>query len=98
MPAKREGIAARQVDLARQRNIAVERAREAPVHQEVAVEVLPAVAGADEAAGGLREAGIGGEGEMRRALPRDEDLAVGNLQPLARVAAPAPSRCGASSA
>src|SRR5215468_12381637 len=70
-------------------NIAVFRAVELPIHFEVVVQVLPAVAGADKAAGTSSKSAIAPDRHVSIVLPCQQDMASGNLHLSRRIAKPA---------
>ena len=67
-------------DLAHDGDIAVERGAELPVHFEVVVQVLPAVAGAHVAAAGAAEAAAAGHGQRHFVSPGNGDTFAGNIR------------------
>ncbi len=84
--AGRGRAAAREVDLAHEGNVAVGGRAVLPVHAEIVLEILPAVAGADKAAGSAGEAAGGGHGERVDAVPGKQGAGAGDVDNAGRVA------------
>src|SRR5215470_11894353 len=70
-------------------DIAVFSAVEFPIHFEVVVQILPAVAGADKAAGTSSKSAIAPDRHVSIVLPCQQNLAPGNLHLSRRIAKPA---------
>src|SRR5215468_12339876 len=70
-------------------DVAVFRAVELPIHFEVVIQVLPAVAGADKAAGTSSKSAIAPDRHVSIVLPCQQNLAPGNLHLSRRIAKPA---------
>jgi len=77
------------VDLSGERNIAVERGPEFPVHGEIVVQILPAIALADITATGAAESAIGNHGNRGAArfvgLPGQQRLLACKIDNAARI-------------
>ena len=71
--------AAPQIQLAHDGDVAVGGGAELPVHEVVVDEVLPAVAGADEAAADAGESATGAHGERAVVFPGEQHLVAGDV-------------------